>query len=160
MQAGQGLQTFDLLYGQLHCTKQELGSISEMIDINSRDIAVDTLSFKYFEARHTFMSADSTHAEVEKRIRAKRDVCDFDEFVDRIQTNKIRVTVPNVTSSRTSKATITALAEEEVLLVICRHVNKKKKKSLKIADHLPRVAKRAELPSWGFGRRCEPPNFF
>ena len=68
-----------------------------MTDINSRDIAVDTLSFKYFEARHTFMSADSTHAKVEKRIRAKRDVCDFDEFVDRIQTNKIRVTVPNVT---------------------------------------------------------------
>ena len=43
---------------------------------------------------------------------------------------------------------------------ICRHVNRKKRKSLKIADHLLRLAKRAELPSWGFGGRCEPPNFF
>ena len=46
-------------------------------------------------------------------------------------------------------------------LIKCgRHVNRKKQKSLKIADHLPRLAKRAELPSWGFGGRCEPPKFF
>ena len=33
---------------------------------------------------------------------------------------------------------------------IVRHVNRKKEKSLKIADHLPRLAKRAELPSCFF----------
>ena len=41
-----------------------------------------------------------------------------------------------------------------------RHVNRERKKSLKIADHLLRLATRAELLSWGFGGRCEPPQFF
>ena len=44
-------------------------------------------------------------------------------------------------------------AEENIIKFVHRgrHVNRKKEKSLKIAD---------QLPSWGFGGRCEPPKFF
>ena len=35
----------------------------------------------------------------------------------------------------------------------------RKKKSLKIADHLPRLALRAEVPSWGLRGAVSPPNF-
>ena len=50
-------------------------------------------------------------------------------------------------------------SQENCHILHIRHVIRKKK-SLKIADHLPRLAKRAELPSGRFVGRCEPPNFF
>ena len=38
--------------------------------------------FKYFEPGHTFMSADNFHHQVERRMRQKKNVEDFQDFVD------------------------------------------------------------------------------
>lgn len=39
---------------------------------------------KYLEPGHTFMSADSFHADVEKSMK-NRKIYDFQDFVDRVQ---------------------------------------------------------------------------
>ena len=42
--------------------------------------------FKYFEPGHTFMSADNFHHQVERRMRQKKNVEDFQDFVDVVST--------------------------------------------------------------------------
>ena len=39
--------------------------------VNGPSIAADTVTFKYLDARHTFMSADSCHAAVAKQFKKK-----------------------------------------------------------------------------------------
>ena len=41
----------------------------------------ETITFKYIEKGHTFMSADSFHAQVEKGMRKKKNICDLDDFL-------------------------------------------------------------------------------
>ena len=41
----------------------------------------ETITFKYLEKGHTFMSADSFHAQVEKGMRKKKNICDLDDFI-------------------------------------------------------------------------------
>ena len=41
----------------------------------------ETVTFKYLEKGHTFMSADSFHAQVEKGMRKKKNICDLDDFI-------------------------------------------------------------------------------
>ena len=66
-----------------------------MLDIvNSNKISAESITFSYLETGHTFMSADSIHAEVKKRIRAKKNIYDFTDFVDSIRTGKIDVVLP------------------------------------------------------------------
>lgn len=40
----------------------------------------ETITLKYFEKGHTFMSADSFHHQIEKEMRAKKNVYDFNDF--------------------------------------------------------------------------------
>ena len=40
------------------------------------------ITIKYFEKGHTFMSADSFHASVERNIRQKKKLMDFNGFVE------------------------------------------------------------------------------
>ena len=42
---------------------------------------VESITFKYFEPGHTFMSADSFHHLVEKEATAKKNLYDFEDFV-------------------------------------------------------------------------------
>ena len=41
----------------------------------------ETITFKYLEKGHTFMSAGSFHAQVEKGKRKKKNICDLHDFL-------------------------------------------------------------------------------
>ena len=45
----------------------------------------ESITIKYFEKGHTFMSADSFHHQTEKEMRSKKNVYDFDHFGKIIQ---------------------------------------------------------------------------
>ena len=49
--------------------------------INSKDFNLKSITFKYFEAGHTYMSADSFHHQVEKECQQMGSLYDFDDFV-------------------------------------------------------------------------------
>ena len=51
-------------------------------EINRRYINADTITINVFEPGHTFMSADSFHALIEKGIRKKNKLQDFSDLVD------------------------------------------------------------------------------
>ena len=48
---------------------------------------IQTITLKYFEPGHSFMSADSFHHSVEKEFRKRKNIYDFQDFVDVINTN-------------------------------------------------------------------------
>ena len=69
---------------------------SELVNlINSDRISAQTITIKFLEAGHTFMSADSIHADVEKRMKIKREILDFDDFAQCIRHRNINVLVMN-----------------------------------------------------------------
>ena len=63
--------------------------------INSDRISAQTITIKFLEAGHTFMSADSIHADVEKRVKIKKEILDFDDFAQCIRHRNINVLVIN-----------------------------------------------------------------
>ena len=67
-----------------NCTAQNknwslLTSILNLVKTDA--IAAETVTFKFLEAGHTFMSADGVHAQVEKRIKQKKEVYNFDDIL-------------------------------------------------------------------------------
>lgn len=55
------------------------------IMVNSNQIVAEDITLKYFEAGHTFMSADSVHHGVEQSMKYMGNVYDFDDFVASVQ---------------------------------------------------------------------------
>lgn len=55
--------------------------------VNSKEIAAESLTMKFLERGHTFMSADSFHHQVELAMKhyENGNVCDFDDFVKCVQ---------------------------------------------------------------------------
>lgn len=53
--------------------------------INSDEISAETITIKYLEPGHTFMSADSFHHSVEMSLKKQKKVYDFDDFVGCVQ---------------------------------------------------------------------------
>lgn len=53
--------------------------------VNSSDVALKSLSLKFFEPGHTFMSADSFHHQVEKSLKQMKKVFDFEDYKDAVQ---------------------------------------------------------------------------
>ena len=51
-------------------------------EVNSEGGYASSVTLKYFEPGHTFMSADNFHHQVEQRMRQKKNVEDFQDFVD------------------------------------------------------------------------------
>lgn len=49
--------------------------------VNSSEIGVDTITVKYLEPGHTYMSADSFHHKVEESIKQSKMLYDFVDFV-------------------------------------------------------------------------------
>ena len=49
--------------------------------------SVRKITIKYFEKGHTFMSADSFHSVVKSNMRSKRNLYDFQDFVNCISNN-------------------------------------------------------------------------
>ena len=54
---------------------------------------IQTISFKYFEPGHSFMSADSFHTAVEKEFKKRKNIYDFEDFVDVINTSGEAITM-------------------------------------------------------------------
>lgn len=66
--------------------------------INSDDIAAQSITLRYFEPGHTFMSADSFHHQVEMSLQRKKKVYDFSDFVDCVRaSNSGKVDVKEMT---------------------------------------------------------------
>ena len=55
--------------------------------INNPNVTHRTITFKYFEPGHTFMSADSFHHLIESDIRARKFLYDFQDFLSVIEEN-------------------------------------------------------------------------
>lgn len=53
--------------------------------VNSNIISAKTITLKYFEPGHSFMSADSFHHQVERSLKKKGKVYDFSDFVHSVQ---------------------------------------------------------------------------
>ena len=56
-------------------------SIVHLLANGESDCMLNTVTLKFFEKEHTFMSADSFHHAVENEIRVKKRMYDFDDFV-------------------------------------------------------------------------------
>ena len=50
--------------------------------VNSKQWSFQSITLKYFEAGHTFMSADSFHHQVEKSVAQKKHLYNFGEFAE------------------------------------------------------------------------------
>ena len=53
-------------------------------EVNSENSSFKTISLKYFEPSHTFMSADSFHQQVKQRMFQSKTVEDFQDFVKNV----------------------------------------------------------------------------
>ena len=51
-----------------------------MVRIVNNHPTLEFITIKYFEKGHTFMSADSFHSSVEKQMRRKKKILDFEDF--------------------------------------------------------------------------------
>lgn len=60
--------------------------------VNSNEIAAESITMKFLERGHTFMSADSFHHQVELAMKHYEggNVCDFDDFVKCVQSANSR----------------------------------------------------------------------
>lgn len=54
--------------------------------VNSDETSVKVADIKYFERGHTFMAADSFHHKVEKSLKIKGKVYDFNDYKDAVKT--------------------------------------------------------------------------
>ena len=52
--------------------------------VNNAKNCLETVTLKYFEAGHTYMSADSFHRRVEKEVLRKGSLYDFQDFVESV----------------------------------------------------------------------------
>lgn len=55
--------------------------------INSENTSINSIKLKYLQTGHTFMSADSFHHQVEKSLKQKKKVLDFDDYKNCVQTS-------------------------------------------------------------------------
>ena len=53
--------------------------------VNSKNSPLNSITMKYFERGHSFMSADSYHHLVELAMTKMRNVCDFRDFCDALE---------------------------------------------------------------------------
>lgn len=67
--------------------------------INSNEISCETVEINYFEAGHTFMSADSFHHNVEQSLKREGKVYDFQDFVSAVKNARSDVDVKEMTVS-------------------------------------------------------------
>jgi len=64
-----------------------------MVSYVNHESGPESITFKYLIAGHTFMSADAFHASVEKQLRKKKNLYDFDDFQQSISNTDKSVTV-------------------------------------------------------------------
>ncbi|KAG5861482.1 hypothetical protein JTB14_024714 [Gonioctena quinquepunctata] len=71
--------------------------------VNSSEIAANKIHLKYFQAGHSFMSADSFHHQVELSMKKSGNIYDFNDFHEAVQrANSGKVDVISMTPSHFS----------------------------------------------------------
>lgn len=71
---------------------------SSMIKIvNSENNCLKSVIFKYFEPGHTFMSADSIHANIEKQFRLVENIEDFGDYMNCIEKSSKQIRLIEMT---------------------------------------------------------------
>ncbi|KAK9686148.1 hypothetical protein QE152_g37411 [Popillia japonica] len=53
--------------------------------VNSEELALKSLTLKYFEPGHTFMAADSFHHQVERSLKKMGKIYDFEDFTEAVK---------------------------------------------------------------------------
>lgn len=74
-----------------------------IIVVNSSSVGTESIVLKYFEKGHTFMSADSVHHGIEQEMRKRKNIFDFNDFVDVVKVSnggKMEVIVVEPTVTR------------------------------------------------------------
>lgn len=96
-----------IVYFMDNCSSQNKNwsIISAMVNlINSGKLTASEITFKYLEAGHTFMSADVIHAGVEREMKKKKDVLDFEDFKRCVTSvGSVELIAPEVDSFRNFK---------------------------------------------------------
>lgn len=64
--------------------------------VNSSDINLETITLKYLEVGHTYMSADEFHHQVELSLKKKKRLYDFDDFHRAVSDTHRDITVKNM----------------------------------------------------------------
>lgn len=49
---------------------------------------LQTITLEYFEPGHTFMAADTVHGAITKKLKARREVYDLNDFVETIKSSR------------------------------------------------------------------------
>lgn len=65
--------------------------------VNSDEGPLQSITFKYLMAGHTFMTADTFHASVEKQFTIKQNVCEFSDLKEAVQNAVKHVQVVEMT---------------------------------------------------------------
>lgn len=68
--------------------------------VNVNNFEVQKITLKSFESGHTFMSADSAHAEIEEAMKVKKQVFDFRDFVECVETTSCKAFVMKTVNFR------------------------------------------------------------
>lgn len=61
--------------------------------VNSSDVNYETITLRYLEVGHTFMSADEFHHQVELSLKRKKRIYDFDDFRQAVTDTHRNITV-------------------------------------------------------------------
>ncbi|XP_026745687.1 uncharacterized protein LOC113507030 [Trichoplusia ni] len=61
--------------------------------VNSTEVNFETITLRYLETGHTFMAADEFHHRVEKSLKTKKRVYDFDDFCNAVSNTGSRTMV-------------------------------------------------------------------
>lgn len=64
--------------------------------VNSSDVNYETITLKYLEVGHTYMSADEFHHQVELSLKKKKRLYDFDDFHRAVSDTHRDITVKNM----------------------------------------------------------------
>lgn len=97
--------------------------------VNSGRLNAQTITFKYLEAGHTFMSADTVHAGVERQMRGMNNVYDFNDFltcVGKVPKAAILVPANEDFKSYVGEQSQPKLNKDRPLLAECRQLQFRK----------------------------------
>ena len=74
-------------------TKQKLAIVQYLVAyiVNDESFALQSIELKYLVTGHTFISADSDHASIEKSLRKRKVVYDLDDFCESVRETGITV---------------------------------------------------------------------
>lgn len=71
--------------------------------VNVSKIAYETITFKYLEEEHTFVSADNAHFGGEQRMQKKDNIYNFNDFMRCVEAKIMKIITPTAENFYFSK---------------------------------------------------------